>query len=151
MRKALLTALMLVISVAFVTAVFAQATVDKPAAAAPQKAHASAPGKKPVVERTAPGKKHPRGKTHSYTGDVTKVDTMLKTIVVKGKKDEMTFDVGMAQMKGDAREGDKVTVKYAKKDGKMIASSVTKAGEEKEMKKEMKPGAKPIKPASAKK
>ena len=139
---------MLVISAAFVTAVFAQAPAGKPAAAAPQKAQAPASEKKPVVVRKA---KAPKGKTHRYTGDVTKVDTMLKTIVVKGKKDEMTFDVGMAQMKGDVEEGDKVTVKYTKKEGKMMASSVTKAGEEKEMKKEMKPGAKPIKPASAKK
>jgi hypothetical protein len=150
-QKALLIALMSVISAAFVTAVFAQGTAGKPAAAASQKAHASAPDKKPVVERTTPGKTHPRGKTHLYTGDITKVDNTLKTMVVKGKKDEMTFDVGTAQMKGDAKEGDKVTVKYTKKDGKMLAFSVTKAGEKKEMKKEMKPGAQPIKPASAKK
>jgi len=150
-QKALLSALMLLISVAFVTAVFGQGQAGKPATAAPQKAHASAPEKKPVYERAAPGKKSSRSKTHSYTGNVTKVDTLLKTMVVKGKKDEMTFDVGNTQMKGNVEEGDKVTVKYAKKDGKMVASSVIKAGEENEMKKEMKPGAKPIKPASAKK
>lgn len=72
---------------------------------------------------------------------------MLKTIVVKGKKDEMTFDVATAQMKGEVEEGDRVTVKYTKKDGQMLASSVIKPGEEKEMA----PGAKPIKRASAKK
>jgi hypothetical protein len=151
LKKALLIALMFFISAAFVTAVLAEAPAGKPAAAAPQKAHASAPDKKPVVEKKTPGKKAPRGKAHSYTGDVTKVDNTLKTIVVKGKKDEMTFDVGTAQMKGDAKEGDKVTVKYTKRDGKMIASSVSKAGDEKAMKKEMKPGAKPVQPASAKK
>jgi len=150
-KKALLIGLMLVISAAFVTTVFAQGSTDKPAAAAHQKAHASAPDKKPVVERKTPGKKPLKGKTHSYTGDVTKMDNTLKTIVVKGKKDEMTFDVGAAQMKGDVKEGEKVTVKYTKKDGKMVASSVTKTGEEKAMKKEMKPGAKPVQPASAKK
>ncbi len=142
---------MLVVSAAFVTTVFAQGTADKPAAAAPHKAQRSAPEKKAVVERSPLGKKHPRGKTHSYTGNVTKVDTWSKTIVVKGKKDEMTFDAGSALMKGDVKEGDKVLVKYTKKEGKMIASSVTKAGEEKGMKKQTKPGAKPIERASAKK
>jgi hypothetical protein len=63
----------------------------------------------------------------------------------------MTFDVSVAQMKGDVHEGDKVTVKYTKKDGQMLASSVIKPGEEKEMQKQMAPGAKPIKRASAKK
>jgi Cu/Ag efflux protein CusF len=150
MKKALLIALTLLVSVAFVTAVFAQPPAGKPAAVAPQKAHASAPEKKPVVERKAPEKKGAKGKTHQYSGDVTTVDTAAKSIVVKSKKDEMSFDVGMARMKGDVKEGDKVTVKYTKKEGKMMASSVTKEAEKKEMKKEVKPGAKPIKPASAK-
>jgi len=131
------------------TALFAQNSADKTAAAAPKKAHASAPEKKSVTEKKGHWKKGP--KTHRYTGNVTKVDTMLKTIVVKGKKDEMTFDVGTAQMKGEVEEGDRVTVKYTKKDGQMLASSVIKPGEEKEMQKQMAPGAKPVKRASAKK
>ncbi len=76
---------------------------------------------------------------------------MRETMVVRGTKDELTFDVRVAQMKGDAQVGDKVTVKYTKKDGEMVASTVIKAGEEKEMQKQMAPGAKPIKRASAKK
>jgi hypothetical protein len=150
MLKALLIALTLLVSVAFVTAVVAQPPADKPVAVAPQKAHAPAPEKKPVVERKAPEKKASRGKTHQSSGEVTKVDTTAKTIVVKSKNDEMTFDVGMAKMKSDVKEGDKVTVKYTKKEGKMMASAVTKETEKKEMKKEVKPGAKPIKPASTK-
>ena len=149
MKKALLAALMFVISAAFVTAVFAQNSADKAAAAAPKKAHNSASEKKSVSERKAHWKKGP--KTHRYTGNVTKVDTMRENMVVQGKKDQMTFDVSVAQMKGDVNEGDKVTVKYTKKEGKMVASRVTKAGEEKEMEKQMAPGAKPIKGASAKK
>ena len=145
MKKASLIALTLTIGVAFATAGFAEAPAGKPAATTPSKAPASAPVKKPVVERKAPEKKGAKAKTHGYTGDVIKVDTMAKTIVVKGNKDEMTFDVGMARMKGEAREGDKVTVKYTEKEGKMLASSVTKATE----KKEVKPGAKPIKAAPA--
>ncbi|HVN25158.1 MAG TPA: hypothetical protein VMT71_14385 [Syntrophorhabdales bacterium] len=142
---------MSIISAAFVTSLLAQSSTGKPAAAATQKAHATAPENKPVVERKAPGSKTPKGKTHRYTGNVTKVDTTQKTIVVKGKKDEMTFDVGKAQFKGDVKEEDRVTVTYVKKDGTMMASSVVKAGSEKEMQKQMQVGAKPIKPASAKK
>ncbi|MGD0236893.1 MAG: hypothetical protein ABSC55_20470 [Syntrophorhabdales bacterium] len=149
MKKALLMALMPVISVAFVTAVFAQAPAGKPATTASQKAHASAPEKKSATEKKGHWKKGP--KTHRYTGNVTKVDTMRESMVVRGKKDQMTFDVSVAQMKGDVHEGDKVTVKYTKKDGQMLASSVIKPGEEKEMQKQMAPGAKPIKRASAKK
>jgi len=149
MKKALSFALMSLISVAFVTALFAQNSADKTAAAAPKKAHASAPEKKSVTEKKGHWKKGP--KTHRYTGNVTKVDTMRESMVVRGKKDEMTFDVSVAQMKGDVHEGDKVTVKYTKKDGQMLASSVIKPGEEKEMQKQMAPGAKPIKRASAKK
>jgi hypothetical protein len=104
-----------------------------------------------VVERKAPVKKAPRGNTHQYSGEVTKVDTAAKSIVVKNKKDEMTFDVGMARMKGEVKEGDKVTVKYTKKEGKMTASSVAKETEQKGTKKEVKPGAKPIKLAPVKK
>jgi lipopolysaccharide export LptBFGC system permease protein LptF len=148
-KKALLMALMPVISVAFVTAVFAQAPAGKPATTASQKAHASAPEKKSATEKKGHWKKGP--KTHRYTGNVTKVDTMRESMVVRGKKDQMTFDVSVAQMKGDVHEGDKVTVKYTKKDGQMLASSVIKPGEEKEMQKQMAPGAKPIKRASAKK
>jgi Cu/Ag efflux protein CusF len=149
-KKALSVALMSIISAAFATALLAEAPATKDAAAAPKKAQASVPEKKPVVERKVPGKKMPKGKTHLYTGNVTKMDTMLKTMAIRGRSDEMTFDVSGAQIKGDLKEGDKATVKYTKKDGKMVASSVTKAGEEKK-KKEMSPGAKPVRAASAKK
>ena len=47
---------------------------------------------------------------------------------VKGKKGDMTFDVSGAKMKDEAKAGDKVTVKYTEKDGKMKASSVTIGG-----------------------
>jgi hypothetical protein len=59
--------------------------------------------------------------------------------------------VRVAQMKGDAQVGDKVTVKYTKRDGEMVAATVIKAGEDKEMQKQMAPGAKPVSRASAKK
>ena len=147
--KALSVALMCIISAAFVTALFAEAPAPKDTATAPKKAQASAPEKKSTSVKKGHWKKGP--KTHRYTGTVTKVDTMRETMVVRGAKNELTFDVRIARMKGDAQVGDRVTVKYTKKDGEMAASEVIKAGEEKEMQKQMAPGAKPIKGASAKK
>ncbi len=150
MQKAWSVALMFVASAMFVTSLLEQVSRGKPAAAATQNTHPT-PEKKPVVERHATDKTKSKGKVHHYTGNVTKVDTMMKTVIVKGKKDELTFNVSKAQFKGDVKEGDKVTVTYAKKDGTMSASSVVKAGSEKEMQKQIKPGAKPIKQASEKK
>ncbi len=47
-------------------------------------------------------------------------------MTVKGRKGEMTFDVSNVKMKGEAKAGDMVTVKYREKDGKMMAFSVTR-------------------------
>ncbi len=88
---------------------------------------------------------------HQCTGEVTKVDAAAKTIVVQSRNDEISFDVAKARMKGEVKEGERVTVKYTKKNGKMAASSVTKETDKKEAKKEARPGAKPVKAAPAKK
>ena len=53
------------------------------------------------------------------------MDTAAKMMTVKDKKGDMTFDVSTAKMKGEAKVGDNVLVKYIEKDGKMVASSVT--------------------------
>ena len=147
MKKALLIALALVISAAFVAVVFARDPKEGPATTAPSKTQLPASSNKPVVVRMAPEKKGAKPKTHRYTGEVTKVDTIAKTIVVKSKKDEVTFSIEMATMKGWVREGDKVTVKYTEKEGKAIASSVTKE----RAKKEIQPGSRPIERPPAKK
>ena len=63
-----------------------------------------------------------------FTGEVTNMDTAAKMMTVKGKKGDMTFDVSGVKMKGEAKAGDKVTVKYMEKEGKMMASSVTMGG-----------------------
>jgi hypothetical protein len=134
MKKVAMIGLTLLISVAFVTAVFAQAPAkpaEKPAAA-PEKA--PAPAKAPAPEKKAAAEKKeaaPKAKVQQYTGEVAKMDMAGKSIVVKGKKGDMNFDVANAKMKGEPKEGDKVVVKYTEKDGKMVASSVTKAAAEK--------------------
>ncbi len=149
MKRALSIAAVSVVAAAFVTSLYAQTSTGKNAATDSHKAHSASPDKKPVVERAPAGT--PKGKQHRFTGTVVAVDTRLKTMVVKGKNEQMTFEVGKAQVKGGVREEDRVTVTYAKKSGNLIASSVVKSGEEKTGKKQMKPGAQPVQPASAKK
>jgi hypothetical protein len=145
MKKALMVALTLLISVAFVSAVFAQAPAkpaEKPAAApekapAPAPAPAKAPEKAPAPEKKAAEK--PR--THQYTGEIVKLE-VGKMIVLKGKDGEKSFDLGKVKVK-DVKEGDKVVVKYTEKDGKMTASSVAKAKEKKPAEKKPAEAAKP--------
>ena len=127
MKKVFMVALAVLISAAFVTSGFAQApaakpATDKPAAAAP------APAPEKAVPAPAPEKKGTtKAKVHQYTGEVTAMDMAAKTLAVKGKKGDMTFDVTDAKMKSEPKAGDKVMVKYTEKDGKMVASSVAMA------------------------
>jgi uncharacterized alpha/beta hydrolase family protein len=117
MKKALLILFVLLISAAFVTAVFAQ---DQPTAGAAKLAA--------TAEKKAPAKP----KTHEYTGTVASMDAAAKMLVIKGKKGEMTFDVAGSKWKGykamdEVKAGQKVTVKYMEKDGKMMATAVAKS------------------------
>jgi len=125
MKKALMIALALLISVAFVTTVFAQAKPAEKPAAAPEKA---APAKADKPAKAAPAK----AKVMKFAGEVVSVDAAAKTFVAKSKKGEMTFDAANAKFaKGtkfeDMKAGDKVAVKYEEKDGKNVASAIAKA------------------------
>ena len=100
MKRALLVLLVLLISAAFVTTVFAQAPA------------------KPVI--------------HKITGEVVNVDAAAKMLAVKGPKGDVKFDVAAAKWTGyktmdEVKAGDKVTVKYVEKDGKMAATQISKA------------------------
>jgi len=123
MKKALLVGLAVLISVAFMTTVFAQTTEKKETTTTTT----TTPEKKEIVTKTT------RTKDMMFTGKVTNMDMAEKMMTVKGKKAEMTFDVSGAKMKGEAKAGDMVTVKYREKDGKMMASSVTR-GKARQMK-----------------
>ncbi len=68
-----------------------------------------------------------KGKVMNFKGEVTAVDTTAKTIVVKGKKGEKTFDVSRATMKGEIMPQYIVHVRYTEEGGKMVASSVSMA------------------------
>jgi microtubule-associated protein 1 len=99
MKRALLVLLVLLISAAFVTTVFAQAPA------------------KPVI--------------HKITGEVVNVDAAAKMLGVKGPKGEVKFDAATAKCSGykamdEVKAGDKVAVKYVEKDGKMMATQISK-------------------------
>src|SRR5512136_1722937 len=119
MKRALLVFLVLLIGAAFVTTVFAQA----PAKQAPATAKAPAA---PTI--------------HKISGAVVSVDAPTKMLGVKGSKGEVKFDVANAKWTGykavdEVKAGDKVTVKYTEKDGKMAATQVLKATPKAETKK----------------
>jgi hypothetical protein len=122
MKKAPAVALTLVISVAFTTGVFAQATVEPRNDTAPSTAPMSPMRTKIPL----------KPKVMEYAGTITMIDTMAKGMVVTGRKGEMIFDVSMAKWQpyksvDEVKQDDSVTVRYTEKDGKMMALSVTKA------------------------
>ena len=115
--------LAVMISVAFVATVFAQApagTTEKTTTTT-----TTTPEKKETITTTTTTTK---SKAMTFYGKVTNMDTAANMMTVKGKKGDMTFDVSSAEMKGDVKTGDKVTVKYMEKEGKMMASAVKMSG-----------------------
>ncbi|MBP1748566.1 MAG: hypothetical protein H6Q52_1105 [Deltaproteobacteria bacterium] len=153
MKRYLMFAFAVIMGLSLVTVSFAQTP------AAPK----AAPAKPAVTEKAAPAapatpapapekkaeKKATKEKVHQATGEVTAVDMAAKTLTIKAKKGDMTFDVTDVKMKAEPKAGDKVMVKYTEKDGKMTAKSVkaVKAAKKAE-KKEAKPAAE--KPATEK-
>lgn len=125
MKKALVVMLAVLISVAFVTTVFAQKDEPKPGAGPAGAASA------PKGEKVEKADKADKAKvaTMKYAGAVEKVDGMMVT--VKGKKDSKTFDVTNAKFKGykDAaaiKAGDKVGVTYEMAADKAMAKMFAK-------------------------
>ncbi|HME43867.1 MAG TPA: hypothetical protein VKF36_12325 [Syntrophorhabdales bacterium] len=121
MKKALMMALTVVISVAFVTVAFAQAPAGTPEQKTTTTTTTTTPEKKVTTTTTETTK----SKGMSFRGRVTAMDTAAKMMTVKGKKGDMTFDVSNAKMKGQPKAGDRVRVQYTEMDGKMMASWVT--------------------------
>jgi len=135
-------ALLLLISIAFVTTVFAQAKPEAKPAAALEKA--LAPEKK--IERkevTKPAEKKEAMKT--FKGKFVSMDAAAKTIVAKDAKGEMTFDIAGVKKMAELKAGEKIMVSYTEKDSKMVAKIVVKQASKKESPK--KEEAKPVEPA----
>jgi hypothetical protein len=122
MKKVLMIALAVLISVAFVTVTFAQAPAGTSEKTTTTTTTTPAPEKKETTTTTTTTKSG----AMRFTGKVTAMDTAANMMTVKGKKGDMTFDVSSAMMKGEVKAGSRVTVRYMEQDGKMMASSVTK-------------------------
>jgi hypothetical protein len=134
MKRTWMAAFVLLISLAFVSAAFAQAKpADKPAAekpaATPEKAKPAekpeaAPKEEKKEEKAAekPKPKLPAG----FIGVITGIDNTAQLLMVKGAKDAMvTVDTTKPTLKGyksieEMKVGDKIAVKYAKKEGVVI-------------------------------
>ena len=120
MKRMLIVMVALLAMVAFASGVIAQAPAktEKPAApAAPAPAPAA---EKPKVEKA----KAPKAMKFGGTVAAYEAGKMIK---VKGAKDkEMAFDVtGDTKMKGEVKEGAKVTIMYKKDGDKMMATSIS--------------------------
>ena len=103
--------------------------------------------KKEAAQPCAPAamkeeKKAEKPKTMSATGEVASVDAKMGMLSVKVKDKAMSFTAETKALE-KVKAGDRVTVSYTEKEGKMMASSVKAAKApakkaEKEMKKEEK-------------
>ncbi len=171
MKKVLLFALVLLVSIAFVGTGFAQEKAKAPEKpkAAPEKPAAEKPApakEEKAAEEKAPEKAAEKPKPKpmpGFFGKVVMTDTVFKTVSVQRGKDTVTFDVSDAKLKGYKNSdqitvGDKAAMIYKK--GKLTVVKVAgvkkakpakKEGVKKPAKKEMKEGAEEAKPAEEKK
>jgi len=126
MKKNLIVFVALFTMVAFAGGAWAQGQT-KPAAPAATEKSASQTTEKPKAEKEATMAMKATGTVAAYEAG--------KMIKVKGKEKEMAFDLTAdTQVKGEVKEGAKVTVMY-KKDGDKIVATVIHAGREKKEKK----------------
>lgn len=116
MKRMLIVMVALLAMVAFASGVIAQAPAKTEKPAAP----AAPAAEKPKMEKPK------EAKAMKFGGTVAAYEAG-KMIKVKGAKDkEMAFDVtGDTKMKGEVKEGAKVTVMYKKDGDKMMATSIS--------------------------
>jgi hypothetical protein len=126
MKKLFVIMIALLTMVAFASSVMAQAPAKPAEPAKP------APAPAPAPEKKAPEKaKADKSKAMKATGMVAGYEAG-KMIKVKGKDKEMAFDVtGDTKVKGEVKDGAKVTVMYKKDGDKMTATSISVAAEKK--------------------
>jgi hypothetical protein len=124
MKRILVLVVVLLTMVAFASTALAQAPAKT---AAPEKA-APAPAPKPAAEKP----KAEKPKALKATGAVAAYEAG-KTIAVKVKDKEMKFNIAAdAKVKGEIKEGAKVTVMYKKDGDKMVATSISVPAPKKE-------------------
>ncbi len=125
MKKMILLVALLTM-VAFVSGVMAQQkAAPAPAKPAATVAPAPAPEKPAKAEKSA--------KAEKFSGTVEKMDEAAKTVVVKGKKGDMTFVIdattkitkgGKEMPLADLKSGMNVSIEYKKDGDKMMAMSI---------------------------
>ena len=146
MKKAFVIMIALLTVVAFSGSVMAQ-TPAKPA----EPAKPAAPAEKPKADKPKAEKKE-APKALKAAGTVAGYEAG-KMIKVKGKDKEMTLDITAdTKIKGEVKDGAKVTVVYKKDGDKMVATSITVPAEKKPAAKKAAEPAKaaaPAKPAEA--
>ncbi|MDD3845791.1 MAG: hypothetical protein PHC90_05455 [Syntrophorhabdaceae bacterium] len=127
MKKVLLFALVMLVSIAFVGAGFAQekakapekakAAAEKPAVEKPAAATEAKPAEAKEPEKAA---EKPKPKPMpGFVGKVTATDSVFNTVCVQRGKDTVAFDVSNAKFKGyknfdQVTVGDKVSMLYKK-------------------------------------
>jgi hypothetical protein len=120
---------LIITAVAWVAFVAVTAAQQKPAPSHPATTVAStpAPVPSPTPEKTNPAR------MEKYAGTVERVDEAVKTIVVKGKKDTLTFVVddktkiirgGKDMPFADVKKEMSVAVDYKKEGDLMVAASI---------------------------
>jgi hypothetical protein len=91
------------------------------------------PARQEPVDKQKPVEKEPlmgpKPKLLHYAGKVVGLDLAAKTLVVRGKKTEMQFDVANAEWEGykalnEVKASDEVVIKYINKGGRMVAALV---------------------------
>jgi len=129
MKKNMFVLISLFIIATFVGLVMAQtqakpttpAATDKPSVSAAEKAKTEGPK---VEKKEAPKAIRVSGTVAAYESG--------KMIKMKGKDQEMAFDLTSdTRVKGEIRDGAKVTVMYKKEGDKMVATAITVVAEKK--------------------
>jgi hypothetical protein len=140
------------ISVSFVTAVFAQTPAEKATKAATDTAKEQAQATGDTMKDKATKAARPANvKAMKTKGEVVKISEEEGIIVVKGKKGDETYDIKEVKwaVYKDAKEvktGEVVVISYINKDGKKVAKVV---GKSKSIKKAAPKVDKPAVPAPA--
>ena len=120
MRKNLIFLVAMLTTMAFAGSVMAQGQA-KPAAPAATEKQAPAPEKQKATESN-----EERGRqSHEASGSVATYEAG-KMIKIKEKDKELSFDLtGSTMVKGEVKDGAKVTVMYKKEGEKMVATAIT--------------------------
>ncbi len=127
MKKNLIISVALLTMVAFGGAAMAQGQTKPTAPATTEKSVTPATDKSKAEKKEATKAMEATGTVAAYEGG--------KMIKVKDKDKEMVFDLTAdTQVKGEVKEGAKMTVMYKKEGDKMVATAINVSAEKKEKK-----------------